>query len=266
MILGNCLVPNIKQPYGMSNGWKLYLPYSEKMMSMIREEKVLSQGVEISFITKLQVKHKGHLLWNIASDDETNIIINKYRYVREDPFFKMNERRPSLRSFENLLIDSGCTTEESKTLRQSVRKVSSILFIKLWGPHLPIERKIDGVTIVDKSYQIDTKYKSSLMSYILPTNNNIISLNDIIKRRSFQLKLPMSNPLLCWCRNVLDKLFQSNIDTIDGISVVTEEPMGNGLMMNINRNGVLQQYYGMNIGESKDNLINRATYLSLIHI
>ena len=58
----------------------------------------------------------------------------------------------------------------------------------------------------------------------------------------------------------MDKLLLSNIDTIDGISVVTEEPMGNGLMMNINRPGVLQQYYGMNIGECKDNLINRVTY------
>ena len=184
------------------------------------------------------MRTKGHLLWNIASDNETNILIRKNGYVWKDPNFKKSERRPSLRSFQNLLIDSGCSVEKSETLRKSVRKVGSILFIKLWGPHRPIERKIDGVSIVDKSYQIDTKYKSSLMSYILPTNNNIISLNDILKRRSFQIKLPMSNPLLSWCRNVLDKLFQSNIDTLDGISVVTEEPMGNGLMLNINRPGV----------------------------
>ena len=50
MILGKCLVANTKQQYGKSNGWKLYLPYSDKMMSMIREEEVLLQGVDISFL------------------------------------------------------------------------------------------------------------------------------------------------------------------------------------------------------------------------
>ena len=55
--------------------------------------------------------------------------------------------------FEKLLIASGCTVEKAKTLKKSVGKVSQILFIKLWGPHQPIHRFIDGELIVDKSYQ-----------------------------------------------------------------------------------------------------------------
>ena len=200
------------------------------------------------------------MLWNTASDNETNKVIRINGYGWKDPNFKFKEKRPSKSSFKKLLIDAGCSVEKSESLTKSFRKVTDILFIKLLGPHQPIVRIIDGEAIVDKSYQIDTKSKSSITSYTLPTNNNIISLNDILKRRSFQIKLPMSNPLLSWCRNVLDKLFQSNIDTIDGISVVTEEPMGNGLMLNINRPAVLQQYFGMNIGEPKDNLIKRVTY------
>ena len=98
---------------------------------------------------------------------------------------KIKERRPSLRSFENLLIDSGCTVKKAETLRMVDRNPNQILFIKLWGPHQPIHRIIDGEVIVDNSYPIDTKNKTSSTSYILPTNKNIISLNDIIKLRSF---------------------------------------------------------------------------------
>ena len=77
MILSNSLVPNTKQPYGMSNGWKLFLPYLEKMMCMIRDEKVLLKGVDISFLKAHSVKATGYLLWNVASDKETNSLIKK---------------------------------------------------------------------------------------------------------------------------------------------------------------------------------------------
>jgi len=157
MILSHSLVPNTKQPYGMSNGWKLFLPYSEKMMCMIRDEKVLMQGVDISFLTVRTLEGNGHLLWNVASDKETNSLIKKNGYEHVDRNIIIKERRPSLRSFENLLIDSGCKVKKAETLRKVVGKVNQILFIKLLGPHQPIHRFIDGKSIVDKSYPIDTK-------------------------------------------------------------------------------------------------------------
>ena len=96
MILSNCLVPNTKQPYGMSNGWKLFLPYSEKMMCMIRDEKVLMQGVDISFLTVRTLEGNGHLLWNVASDKETNSLIKKNGYEHVDRNIIIKERRPIL--------------------------------------------------------------------------------------------------------------------------------------------------------------------------
>ena len=188
MILTHSLVPNTKQPYGISNGWKLFLPYSEKMMEMIKDEKVLTQGVDISFLKLPHVKGNGHLLWNVANDKETNSLIKKNGYEHDGMNIKIKERRPSLNTFGNILIDSGCTLKRAETLKKVVRMPHQILFIKLWGPHQPIHRFIDGKDIVDKSYQIDTKNKTSSKSYILPTNKNIISLNDIIKLRSFQKK------------------------------------------------------------------------------
>ena len=45
------------------------------------------------------------------------------------------------------------------------------------------------------------------------------------------------------------------MDTYHGISVVCEQPMGNKIMLNINRPAVLRQYYGADIEKYGDSTI-----------
>ena len=68
------------------------------------------------------------------------------------------------------------------------------------------------------------------------------------------------------CRNVLDKLFLSKLDSINGISVVAEQPFNNPIMLNILRPGVICQYYGMDRGVIHNHSIKRATYGFKSHV
>ena len=78
--------------------------------------------------------------------------------------------------------------------------------------------------------------------------------------RSIQIGLPSMNPLPSLCGIVLDNLMLTPIDTLGGLSVVCEQPMGNPVKLNIKRPGVLRQYYGKNIGVPSNNMITRVTY------
>ena len=135
------------------------------------------------------------------------------------------------------------------------------IFLKLVGPPVNFKTNDDQLNL-DTS--MDDKYKENSSSYLLSLRHlNFINL--MSKMSSFQIKIPLPNPLMSLCRNVLDKLILSKIDSPEGISIVTEQPMGNDLMMNILRPGVLRQYYGRNvdgadIGESDGTTIKRATY------
>ena len=52
----------------------------------------------------------------------------------------------------------------------------------------------------------------------------------------------------------------SPIDTPGGICVFCEQPMGNPIMLNIARPGVLRQYYGRNICFKSKDVVTRVTY------
>ena len=65
---------------------------------------------------------------------------------------------------------------------------------------------------------------------------------------------------------MLDKLFLSPLDSINGISVVAEQPFNNPIMLNILRPGVIRQYYGMDSGIIQQDSINRATYGFKSHV
>ena len=58
----------------------------------------------------------------------------------------------------------------------------------------------------------------------------------------------------------MNKLITSPIDSLDGISVVTEKPMNNPIMLNTIRPAVMRQYYGLSRGKDTNGCIKRATY------
>jgi hypothetical protein len=52
----------------------------------------------------------------------------------------------------------------------------------------------------------------------------------------------------------------SSIDSLNGISIVTEQNMGNPIMLNAQKNAVLRQYYGLEISQGSNYIVSRATY------
>ena len=89
------------------------------------------------------------------------------------------------------------------------------------------------------------------------TKNN----NDIeIDFKSKYILFPSANPLKRHCNAIIDKLMLHPMDTYNGISVVCEQPMGNKIILNIERPAVLQQYYGADIINHGDTTVKRYTY------
>ena len=77
---------------------------------------------------------------------------------------------------------------------------------------------------------------------------------------SKHLSLPFDSPLFSFSKNIMNKLTTSPIDSLDGISVVTERPMNNPIMLNTIRPAVMRKYYGLSRGTETNGRIKRATY------
>ena len=58
----------------------------------------------------------------------------------------------------------------------------------------------------------------------------------------------------------------SEIDSLSGIAIVAEQPMNNPIMLNITRPAVLRQYYGLDMGSPRNQIIKRATYGFKSHV
>ena len=83
-------------------------------------------------------------------------------------------------------------------------------------------------------------------NYVSYTNTKPIVLTHDLKCsneikldfKSKYVSLPFENPLKKHCNTIIDKLMLNPMDTYHGISVVCEQPMGNKIMLNINRPAV----------------------------
>ena len=77
--------------------------------------------------------------------------------------------------------------------------------------------------------------------------------------KSLQMILPYGHPIHNCCSNIVNKLLLAPIDTCGGISIVCEHPMGNRIMLNVNRPGVSRQYYGSDVRYLSHDVIARVT-------
>ena len=94
---------------------------------------------------------------------------------------------------------------------------------------------------------------------------NDVCINQLPSLTSYALRLciipiPKYHYTRILSRNILDKLFFSDINSKHGMSIVSEQPMNNDIMLNISRPAVLRQYYGNNVGYVKNNIVSRTTY------
>ena len=52
----------------------------------------------------------------------------------------------------------------------------------------------------------------------------------------------------------------TKIDTFGGMSIICEQPMGNPIMLKVNRLGALRKYYGRNISYKLNDIVTIVTY------
>ena len=116
----------------------------------------------------------------------------------------------------------------------------------------------------NKKNQKNHDYGSLLSNiYINPITfaHQLNSTDEVkIDFKSKYILLPYLNPLKHYCIAIIDKLMLHPMDSYNGISVACEQPMGNKIMLNIKRPGVLRQYYGADITRYADNSVKRFTY------
>ena len=76
------------------------------------------------------------------------------------------------------------------------------------------------------------------------------------------LKVPNDSNLIKFSNNVIKELMEAQIDSKHGISLVTEQPLGNDIMLNLTRPrpAAVRQYYGSDHRSLNRNVIERATY------
>ena len=263
LLRDECLVANPKQrKCKFTNGWKVFVPYNTSLIDMLKNQFVFKdkdelKNVNVETVDHLTIKYSGHLLYDLDRSPKWNETSRNYDIDYISPDHNLGNDRIPKTKFLKMFNDCGMIEDRANHLLKKCRsKPNTVCFLKLFGPSVKYETNNDesklDTQIYDKSKEKSTSYLLSLC------HRNFI--NSISELQSFQMKLPLPNPLMSLCRNVLDKLIMSNIDSPEGISIVTEQPMGIGLMMNISRPGVLRQYYGRNVGDFVGQTIKRATY------
>ena len=74
------------------------------------------------------------------------------------------------------------------------------------------------------------------------------------------MNVPSPFVLIPLCKNVMDKLINSPVNSIHGISIVACQSMGNPIMLNVTKPAVLQQYYGVDIEDKDQHVVLKATF------
>ena len=231
-------------------------------MDMLRKEFVFTdkeelKDVQVETVDISTIKNDGHLLHEVDRSATWNETMKNYDIDYVSPNQNIGNKEVDSKRFLKMFKQCGMISGRASDLLRKCRvKPSTVCFLKLFGPTVKFETNHEESKL---DTLMDDKYKEKSTSYLLSLRH-LNFINSMSKLRSFQMKISFPNPLMSLCRNVLDKLILSNTDSPEGISIVTEQPMGNGLMMNISRPGVLRQYYGRNVGDIVGNTVKRATY------
>jgi len=245
-------------PEKFKNGWKVIIPYTRSVLDLLFNQQVfMDKSVRMDTLGGPFLKN--HLLYQVDGNAEWISVAKKYgidHVSNKSGLGKVGFNLKDFRSCVKKLPLPPATGYE--ICRKHRDKISNIYFIQIFGPSVRGGNKNYLESNLDSEMEDKSNEQSS--NYLLSSNLSVMFDNSMSEIRSFQMKIMYPNSVMSLCRNVLDKLILTNIDSQDGISIVSEQPMGNGLMMNISRPGVLRQYYGLDVGEREGNTIKRATY------
>ena len=165
-----------------------------------------------------------------------NVIIHdQKRYIKYT-------RKEILDYMENWLMTKGDVEEQL----EFIDDFDSVRYIRLVHRHSK------------STYSPHVYMKLNTYMYNAFIPNHFITNDDDFK--SLQTTLPHENPIHTCCAIISDKLLLTPIDTRGEISVVCEQPMGNPVMLNVNRPGLLRQYYGCDVCYKSHYIITRVLY------
>ena len=223
----------------MDTRGKVYLPFNPHFFVHVHTASTnITSNYDISYIRESEIDASNHKL-AYSSNNNDNFASMHKSMVEEDRHITTN--KAEILNYYNGYLMTKATCEE---LLAPLGNIEELRYIVL--------------TCNSSSLNINTPvtdYSCDLNIYCTK-KCNICMLSKVGRCGS-------SEYLVFLGRKLLYKLVTSELDTKDGISIVADAPECNkNARLNIERPGVLRQYYGMNIAKIDTNTIKRVAYRS----
>jgi len=228
----------------------IYFPFCPHFLKIIHADCEITKFFDVSYLEEDKLSRKNHKLWFITSitNDHEQVYIydTPFREHMDNVTFTRQEIKKSLDCPE---LPKGYF----KTIHPKLGDITKIRYIVL-----ELKKSSDAVLSSDDS---NVKTNSKLIENIDLYSTFLHKYRSSCDMKSVHLSLLLeSHPILNWCNKILIDLIHSKPGTKNGITVATEEPLNNGLMLNVSRPGVLRQYYGVTKIENGNNTCVRATF------
>ena len=219
---------------------KVYLQFTPHFFHLVNSHGNLLDSFDVSYLKEHEISIDNHKLGYTVSCN------NDFTSLQKD--LEEEKRHMTTGKKEVLDHDIGffLTKEECKTILDEMGDISLIRYIVLSGKEV-----VNGIKNVLSNYSF--AIKPFLSNCNIPLKSKIIKLENVEFLLQMGLHLTMG-------------LVRNPPDSFSGISIVADAPECNDIMLNVVRPGVLRQYYGLNIGIEKNNIIERIAYRSQVSI
>ena len=230
------LIPN-KQQTG-----RVYLPFCPHFFGLVHTCHELPKYFHVRYLSEDELNRQNHKLQYITSLADEKEVKTMYGTKIEDHEAHNTFTR---RQIQSLCENGPIARDKLISLLNMLEDVEQVRYIKL-SVRDSISHSLQTINNLPKV--------NCYSSYIL---RNRIELNF----KSLHIKLRLKyHPLLELSRIVLHRLLTAIPNSKNGISITTEEPLNNGVMLNIGRPGVLRQAFGLSYTLPTVNPSIRAAY------
>ena len=216
----------------------IYLPFNPHFFHMVHTNMNIAKTYSISYLKENDIRYENHKLsHSISCHDDFNSV---KKSIKEENRHITTTKREIL----NYDVGMHMTKEMCERLLLDLGEISEMRYIVL--------KTIDSIT----------SNKDESDNYLC--RNLIFLSNPRWGLKSKMVKSCKTKTLVSNGYEILKRLILSPPDTLEGISIVADNPECNLAMLNVKRPGVLRQYYGLNLYNIDDFLVMRVAYRSQV--
>ena len=220
----------------------IYLPFCPHFFYQVHTSDMLKKAYSISYLKEKDLGPQNHKL--------AHVTLNASKKVEEVIFGKSIVEQNknitfSLRAMKSLAPGEFLVESSVAHLLRGEDNVEEIRYIVLTV--IP-DRNIADLSLTSND---------TVSPYSIHTDS-IIRLSSELS--SLQVILPLQGDIAMLCKKVIQTLMEAKPNTPEGIAIVADKPMNNGVQLNINRRAVLRQYYGDSFGMDENGISLRAAF------